>query len=312
MSDPESFLTAVSVLVDDLVARDARAGTRRVRRPGPPPALSTAETVTLAVFSQWGRFQSERDFYRYAEARLRPLFPRLPSRPQFNRQVRRLERVIARIGGQLAATLAGAPAYEVLDSTAVATRNAKRRGRSWLGQEVDIGWSSRLGWYAGMHVLTCVTPTGVLTGIGAGPASVNDRHLAETFLAVRAHPHAALATVGHARGSLYLADKGFGGQGVERHWLTTYGVAVLSPPQADRRSRVWSPALSAWLKTHRQIVETVHGRCLQWFRLGKARPHTIAGARILVAATFVLHNVTIWLNRRAGRPDLAIAEVLGW
>ena len=44
--------------------------------------------ITLALFARWGRFSSERDFYRYAGARLRDAFPTLPDRSQFNRLVR--------------------------------------------------------------------------------------------------------------------------------------------------------------------------------------------------------------------------------
>jgi hypothetical protein len=34
--------------------------------PGPDASLSPSEVVTLAIFSRWSRFSSERDFYRYA------------------------------------------------------------------------------------------------------------------------------------------------------------------------------------------------------------------------------------------------------
>jgi hypothetical protein len=39
--------------------------------------------------------------------------------------------------------------YEALDSSAVPTRDAKRRGAGWLPGLADIGWSNRLGWYEG-------------------------------------------------------------------------------------------------------------------------------------------------------------------
>jgi len=58
------------------------------RRPGPDASLSPSEVVTLAIFARWGRFASERDFYRYADAYLRNAFPTLPNRWRFNRLVR--------------------------------------------------------------------------------------------------------------------------------------------------------------------------------------------------------------------------------
>lgn len=309
MNDPESVLTEVYVLVDDLLPEVMPVVPVR---PGPPPALAPSEIITLAVMSQWARFRSERDFYRYAEHQLRPLFPHLPSRSQFNRHVRRWAGVIAHLGAVLGHHLAAAPPYEIIDTTAVPLRNVKRGGARWLGQEVDIGWSSRLGWYEGVHLLTCASPTGVLTGMGAGPASVNDRRLAETFFALRTQPAPGVPSVGTDRGRIYLADQGFGGQAVEQRWQERYGVTLICPPQVDRRTRRWPPALHAWLKPRRQIIETVHGRLLRWFRLEATRPHTLTGALAMLAATFAMHNITIWLNRHHGRPDLSIAEVLGW
>lgn len=309
MSDPETFLTEVYVLIDDCLAEALPVAPAR---PGPAPALAPSEVVTLAVVSQWARFRSERDFYRFAEQRLRSLFPGLPSRPQYNRQVRQWAGLIAEVGALLGHQLAATAPYEVIDTTAVPLRNAKRRGATWLDGISDIGWSSRLGWYEGIHLLTCATPSGVLTGIGAGPASVNDRPLAETFFAVRQQPQPAVPSIGPALGDVYLADTGFGGQAVERRWHDHYGVTLICPPQADRQTRRWSSALRAWLKRHRLIIETVHARLLRWFRLEHNRPHTLAGALAMLAATMNLHNVTIWLNRRHGRPDLAIAEVFGW
>ena len=75
-------------MVDDF----CQSLTQKERRPGPDASLSPSEVVTLAIFARWGRFASERDFYRYADAYLRNAFPTLPDRSQFNRLVRfRLE-----------------------------------------------------------------------------------------------------------------------------------------------------------------------------------------------------------------------------
>lgn len=302
MRDPETFLTEVYVLIDDLVESPPV-------RSGPRPALARSEVITLAIMSQWSCFASEREFYRYAEQHLRGLFPTLPHRTQFNRQLRRWQAVIAQVGTTLGRTLAPAVPYEVIDATAVPVRNVHRRGSGWLGQELDIGWSSRLRWYTGFHLLACASPTGVVTGIGAGPASVNDRHLAETFFATRHTPAVRLPSVGRPCTAIYLADTGFGGRAVEDRWRHGYGVTVLSPPQTDRRSRVWSRRLRRWVTRRRQIIETVFGRMIRCFRLDALRPHTLDGALARLATIVTLHNITIWRNRQAGQPDLATTTV---
>lgn len=309
MDDVETFLTEVYVRVDDYFVT---AGPPVADRPGPKPALSRSEVVTLAVVSQLGRFRSGRDFYRFAEHRLRPLFPTLPHRSQFLRQVLRWWAEIAELAVMVGGQLAAGSAFEVVDGTAMPTRNAKRRGRGWLPGVMDIGWSNRLGWYEGGHVLTCVSPSGVLTGFGLGPASTNDRTLMETFLAARALPTAGLVSVGRAVTGVYLADQGFGGNLLEQRYRESYRATLICPPQRDRRTRVWPKSLRQWLIRHRQIVETVHEHLITDERLDANRPHSLTGALANLACIAALHNLLICLNRTHGRSDLARAGVIGW
>lgn len=60
MCDPETFLVELYVLVDEF----CKAQLPPERHPGPMAALERSEVVTLAVLGQWGRFGSERDFWR--------------------------------------------------------------------------------------------------------------------------------------------------------------------------------------------------------------------------------------------------------
>ena len=74
----------------------------------------------------------ERAFYRYASDHLREAFPQLPDRSQFNRLQRSLHDEITAFALFLVQLLhAQQTAYEVLDSTAAVTRDAKRRGLGW-------------------------------------------------------------------------------------------------------------------------------------------------------------------------------------
>ena len=143
MLDVDTFLTILYVIAEDFCQSHPPK-----KRPGPQPSLSEGEVITLALFAPWGRFSSERDFYRYAEARLRDAFPTLPERSQFNRLVRSQVGLLEAFVSHLAALL-GAPRkslYEALDSSAMPTRDAKRRGYGWLAGCAEIGWSNSLGW----------------------------------------------------------------------------------------------------------------------------------------------------------------------
>jgi hypothetical protein len=118
--------------------------------------------ITLALFGQWAQFRSERAFYRDAEHHLRAAFPTLPARSQCNRLQRQVIDVIVAFGLYLVQVMdAQNCLYERVDSSGIATRDAKRRGAGWLPGQADIGWSNRLGWYEGFHLLISIAQTGV-------------------------------------------------------------------------------------------------------------------------------------------------------
>lgn len=308
MVDADTFLTALYVMVDDF----DKAHLPPERRPGPPAALTRSEVLTLALFGQWQGFASERGFYRYARRHLRGAFPALPAREQFNRQLRRHYGALVACLLHLAHLLRARSApYEALDCTAVPTRDAKRRGGGWLPGMADIGWSNRLGWYEGCRLLLAVTSAGAITGFALAPGSTKDQPLAETFFALRRHPHPRAGGVGAPAAGPYVADKGFEGRDHHRRWRRDYGAAVLCPPKRTS-ARPWPKAWRRWLAGHRQIVETVVGTLVHAFRLDRERPHTLDGLQARIAAKLALHNFCLWLNERLGRPYLAFADLVDW
>src|SRR5687768_4236319 len=72
--DLDSFLVSLYVLVDDWWKLDHAL---QPPKSGRPALLSDPEVLTLAILAQWPRFRSERDFWRFAWAHLRPYFPKL-------------------------------------------------------------------------------------------------------------------------------------------------------------------------------------------------------------------------------------------
>ncbi len=156
----------------------------------------------------------------------------------------------------------------ILDCSGVPTRTAKRRGRGWLPGLADIGWSNRLGWYEGFHLLMAVAPEGVITGFGFGAASTKDQPLADTFFAVRHTPHARLTSAGPAANGPYLVDTGFEGAINHQAWATQYQAQIICPPRRTSR-HPWS---RAWRLGHagiRHIVETVYDNLHDTFRLAR-------------------------------------------
>lgn len=268
--------------------------------------------LTLAIFSRWSRFSSERDFYRYATDHLQDAFPTLPDRSLFNRLVRSQVGLIEEVALHLA-TAMGAQScpYQALDSSAMPVRDVKRRGEGWLAGFADIGWSNRLGWYEGFCLLVAVDPTGVVAGFGFAPASTKDQPLAETFFAVRHRGDPRLPSVGSRASGPYVADKGFEGEENHRRWLECYGAQVISPPKRNSRNP-WPKRLRRWVAGIRQIVESVYDKLFNAFGLHRERPHELSGLRARLAARVALHNFCMWLNHQLGRPRLSFADLLGW
>ena len=304
----DTFLTELYVMADDFCKSQPPAGSA----PGPKPCLTDGEVIALLVLSQWARFRSERDFYRYAQSCLRPAFPALPLRSQFNRLARRCYGVLAAFSLHLTESLQGQDClYEALDSSAVPVRCVKRRGRGWLPGQADIGWSNRLGWYEGFRLLLAINPQGVITGFSFGPASTADQALAGDFFAFRHTPHPRLPTLGAPARGWYLADKGFEGRELRRRWRDCLGSRIIHAPMRNSKAP-WPKELRRWLAGIRQIVETVFGRLHHDFGLERERPHQLDGFQTRLAARVILHNFCIRLNRQLGRPNMAFASLLGW
>lgn len=314
MDDLDAFLTTLYVIVDDFL----KTCPPPRRTPGPPPALSRSEAVCLALLGQWARFRSERDFYRFAERRLRPYFPGLPARTQFNRQARHLDQDLTALALWLATELGPGGAYEAVDTTAAPTRNLKRRGHGWLVGVASVGLSKRLGWYTGFHVIAAATPTGVVTGWAFAAANTCDVTLLEQFVAARLSQPAQLPSVGQAA-ACYLGDRGFDGRHYHARLLELYGVTVIAPPRRQGTSTEAADQPQLWTKEQyrqqagwRQIIETVFGKLHQAFRLDTERPHELSGFRSRLAAKVAMHNAAVYLNRAMGRPALAFADLLPW
>jgi hypothetical protein len=308
MLDLDTFLTTLYVLVDDVI----KAAPPKPQRPGPKPSLSESEVATLAMAAPWKQFPSERASVRYALRHLRSAFPGLPDGSQRNRLIRSAHDSLVTVMLCLARQLGSAQAaYEVLDGMGVAVRNNKRIAPAWLDGIAGTGWSNRLGWYDGVHLLTAVTPEGVLTGYAVAPAQTTEQPYAEDCLAARAQGVPRAAMVGVPATGPYRADTGFEGRERHQRWATCYGAVVLAPPRNDR-TLAWPWEWRTWHARLRQIVEVVHGKWTEVLRLDDERPHTLEGFQSRFAALAALHNACIWINRSLGRESLAFADLVDW
>jgi hypothetical protein len=295
--DLDSFLLSLYVLVDDWWHERHPSSARK--KPGRPALLSDPEVITLAILAQWPRFRSERDFWRFASAHLRPYFPNLCTQGQLNRRVRALEPELRALQRALAGQIAEPSAvYRVLDTTlvpAVVRVRASRKGL-FCGQATFGRSASKTEWVYGFKVALVVDPDGVITAFGLAPAASDERPIGEALISEDLH-------------EAYLADKGFTGVEWERHWLERYGALVAATPKNDSR-RAWSKADRRWAAGKRQIIEGVICQLKDFFGLERHRAKTLGGLLARLAAKVAAYTCGQRINDSLGRPQRHLAGLL--
>ena len=201
LADLDSLLTALYVLVDDLLPARTGAGRR--------PRITDAELITLAVAQIMLDCHSERRFLRLACRRLSHLFPYIPKQPGYNKRLRTLAPRICLIINQLARI---SPSFgdrlRLLDSTPVpcgASRETVKRSEL-------VGWAaygycaSHSRYFWGLRLYLLCAPDGMPVYFALAPANEGEREVAAAMLE-RARKEGLLQG-----GEVILADKGFAGQ----------------------------------------------------------------------------------------------------
>ena len=294
--DLDSFLVCLYVLVDDWWQERHR---RTARRAGRPTVLADSEVLTLAILSQWSRFRSERDFWRFANVHLRSYFPNLLSQGQLNRRIRALEPQFKALQRDLAKTLAEPSAvYHVLDTTlipAIVRVRACRKGL-FAGQAAFGRCVSKTEWVYGFKVALSVTPEGVIVAFGLAPANCDERPIGE-FLVI---------SDGHDE---YLADKGFSSVEWEKHWSESYGALVVATPQKSAR-RAWTERACRWASGKRQVIEGVISQLKDQFALERHKAKTLGGLLTRLAAKVAAYTCGQVLNAILGRPLRHLADLV--
>jgi hypothetical protein len=296
MLDLDSFLVSLYVLVDDWWKLEHSSEPSKAGRPA---LLTDPEVITLAILAQWPRFRSERDFWRFAWAHLRPYFPKLCSQSQLNRRVRSVEPNLRDFQRAVARTLCGvSELYHVLDTTLIPAMVRVRASRKGLfaGQATFGRSASKTEWVYGFKVALSVSPEGVICAFGLAEAASDDRPIGDFLIIEDSH-------------EAYMADKGFTGVQWERRWLDLYGALVAATPK-DNSKRAWAKTDRRWASGKRQIIEGVIDQLKDLFALERHRAKTLGGLLARLAAKMAAYTCGQRLNDQLGRPLRHLADLL--
>jgi len=295
--DLGSVVGSLCVLIDDWSR--GRHTLCIPNKPGRPVLLCESEVLTLAILSQWPRFRSGRDFWRFASSHLRPYFPTLCTQGQLNRRIRALHPELRELQRDFAQDLAQPSAvYRVMDTTLVPAMVRVRASRKglFLGQASFRRSASKTEWVCGFKAALVVDPEGVVTAFGLAEAASDERPIGEALLAEDHY-------------DAYLADKGFTELECERHWMEQYGALVAATPKNDSR-RAWSKADRRWASGKRQIIEGVIGQLKDFFSLERHRAKTLGGLLTRLAAKVAAYTCAQQINDSLGRPLRHLADLL--
>ncbi|MGP0101336.1 MAG: IS982 family transposase [Solirubrobacteraceae bacterium] len=287
-ADLDSLLTALYVLVDDLLPRRTGAGRR--------PKITDAELVTLAVAQIFLDCHSERRFLRFARQRLGHLFPYIPKQPGYNKRLRALAPRICLVIIQLARI---SPSFSdrlrLLDSTPVpcgASRQTVKR--SELAGWAAYGYcASHSRYFWGLRLYLLCAPDGMPVSFALAPANEPEREVAAAMLE-RARQDGLLTG-----GEVIVADKGFAGQEFEET-VASLDATLIRPDRKGEKPRFGK------LGGMRQWIESVYDTAKGQLSLEQHGGHIPDGVwvrvcqRVLALAAGVWHN---WLLWEAGEID---------
>jgi len=282
LADLDSLLTALYVLVDDLLP--VRSG------PGRRPRISDAELVALAVAQVFLHCPSERRFLRFARQRLGHLFRYIPQQSGYNKRLRRLAPQICAVINHVARI---SPSFcervRLLDSTPVpcgASRETVKR--SALAGHAAYGYcASHSRFFWGFRLYLLCAPDGMPIAFCLAPANQPEREVAAAMLD-RARRGELLTG-----GEVIVTDKGFSGHEFKQ-------IIAALDAQLIRPDRKREPRRFGALGGIRQWIESINDTLKGQLSLEEHGGHTPEGVwarvcqRVLALAIGVWHNWQLW------------------
>jgi hypothetical protein len=281
MLPTEDLFVYVYVLIHDLITAGAIA---IPARPGPEPACSDAELLTIAMVRHLLGRRSEAGFLAEVARDWGHLFPVLPHQSEANRRIRWLWGAFEQFRVTLAARLPEDDCQQI-DTSALPVKHPSRvRGPDgWTGPGNDL--TARFGrdaahaeWFYGFR-LAIKTDLGsrIVRAWSIVPAAVNEREVAADLLEAGPPPRDL------------LADKGFNGKAFAAQQAAR-GTAVLVPPGKDQRQQM-PPILRKIIAQWRNRIEATFGEITDQMELARHGAHSFWGLLTRTAATIAAHTL---------------------
>jgi len=280
----ELLFVYVYCLVDDAI----KAGVLSIpRRPGPAPACTDAELLTIAVVRHLLGRRSESGFLAEIRRDWLCLFPHLPDQPEVNRRTRWLWGAFEQLRAAWAAAVPADPVQQI-DTSAIPVKHPSRvRGPDgWTGPGNDL--AARFGrdgahaeWFYGFR-LAIRTDLGrrIVRAWSLVPAAVDERQIG-----------ADLVTGDAATIDALLLDKGFTGSRFAGE-MAGGGIDVIIPPTRAQRQAM-PKTLQRLIARLRNRVETTFKEITDQMELARHGAHTFEGLLTRTVAVLAAHTLLL-------------------
>jgi len=280
----ELLFVCVCCLVDDAIKADVLS---IPRRPGPAPACTDAELLTIALVRHLRGRRSENGFVAEVRRDWPHLFPHLPDQPEVNRRTRWLWGAFEQLRAACAAAVPPDPVQQI-DTSALPVKHPSRvRGPDqWTGPGNDL--AARFGrdgahaeWFYGFR-LAIRTDLGrrLVRAWSVVPAAVDERQIGTDLVAGDAASIDAL-----------LLDKGFTGIRFAAE-MASSEIDVIIPPTRNQRSTMPKP-LQRMIARLRNRVETSFKEITDQMELARHGAHTFEGLLTRTVATLAAHTLLL-------------------
>lgn len=289
IEDFDDFCLYMYVIVDDIWKKIGHL----FRRPGPEPACSDSELLTMALVGECRGWDLETEMLSYWQEH-RDLFPIIPSQSRFNRRRRNLHQAFNLIrkvvlqkmplsdDGHCVIDSMPVPVvkfYLVPSSTGDWSAYGARFGKVPSKKQTIFGYK--------LHLL--MTLNGLILDFELAPANVTDLEAGLDILT----DHSDLTVLG---------DKAYISDPIAEALLQFHQIRLLTLPRKNQKQQLSSAAQQLFNQV-RQIIETVNGQLSEQFNLEENHAHTFLGLCTRLYTKLTAHTLCIYINRLLGKPD---------
>lgn len=298
IADFDDLCTWMYVLISDLFAPLAA----HVARPGPAPACTDAELITMAIVGECCGWDQETILLsRWREHR--DLFPHQPERSRFNRRRRDLAQVINLVRQAVLQVLDLAQdTHCIIDSLPVPVVQfyyVPQASVEWKVAGATFGHCcSKKQAIFGYKLHLLMTQSGVIRDFELAPANLPDLTVGVELL------------TGHTDLQV-LGDKGYISQAVAADLHTQANITLLTVPRSNQR-RQPSDAFRHLHAHLRQLIETVNSQLALQLHIETNHAHSFRGLTARLYTKLTAHTLCVWLNRLLGVVDVLHLKALAF